>query len=265
MKKFTIFGNPVSHSKSPLMHNAGFGAIGFDGEYSKTHLENGDDIKKVFLEGEFCGANITVPHKEYAYRYADILDPLAKEIGAVNTFILEQDGKIKGYNTDALGFYKAIEAYKDVKSVLIFGAGGTAKSIAVILKSKGYEVTILNRSKNSEEFFLKSGCEFYDWDSFPIESKFDLIVNSTSAGLSDTNYPAPLQILEPIIKDGKYAIDCIYGKVTPFLQLAQKHHKISKDGEDMLLFQGVLAFELFTNTKADTLVVKTMREALKRG
>ena len=152
-----------------------------------------------------------------------------------------------------------------MKSVLILGAGGTAKSIAVILKSKGYEVTILNRSKNSEEFFLKSGCEFYDWDSFPIAQSFDLIVNSTSAGLKEESYPAPLSLLEPLVKNAKYAVDCIYGKVTPFLQLGQKYHKICKDGEDMLLFQGVLAFELFTGTKADEITVSVMREALKKG
>jgi shikimate dehydrogenase len=150
-----------------------------------------------------------------------------------------------------------------VKSVLILGAGGTAKSIAVILKSKGYEVTILNRSKNSEEFFLKSGCEFYDWDSFPISQSFDLIVNSTSAGLKEESYPAPLSLLEPLVKNAKYAVDCIYGKVTPFLQLAQKHHKICKDGEDMLLFQGVLAFELFTGIKADEKLIEVMRIGLK--
>lgn len=262
MKKFTIFGNPVSHSKSPQMHNAGFKALGFDGEYSKTHLENGDDIKKVFLEGEFSGANITVPHKEYAYRYADILDPLAKKIGAVNTYV-NIDGKIKGYNTDALGFYKAIEEFKDVKSVLILGAGGTAKSIAVILKEKNFEVTILNRSENSKDFFMSLGCEFYNFNSFPKEKRFDLIVNSTSAGLSDTEYPTPLEILEPLIKNGKYAIDCIYGKMTPFLQLAKKYSTIYKDGEDMLLFQGVIAFELFTNTKNDNKTVEAMRIGLK--
>ncbi|MBI3874007.1 MAG: shikimate dehydrogenase, partial [Arcobacter sp.] len=188
MKKFTIFGNPVAHSKSPQMHNAGFKALGFDGEYSKTHLENGDDIKKVFLEGGFSGANITVPHKEYAFKYADSLDPLALQIGAVNTFILEDDGKIKGYNTDAFGFYKAIEEFKSVKSVLILGAGGTAKSIAVILKSKNYEVTILNRSENSKDFFVSLGCSFYEWNTFAQKNSFDLIVNSTSAGLSDENY-----------------------------------------------------------------------------
>lgn len=262
MKKFTIFGNPVSHSKSPQMHNAGFKALGFDGEYSKTHLENGDDIKRVFLEGGFSGANITVPHKEYAYRYADILDPLAQKIGAVNTYV-NVDGKIKGYNTDAIGFYKAIEEYKDVKSVLILGAGGTAKSIAVILKEKNFEVTILNRSENSKEFFLSIGCEFYTFESFPKEKKFDLIVNSTSAGLSDESYPTPLEILEPLVAYTKYAVDCIYGKITPFLVLAQKYHKIFKDGEDMLLYQGVLAFELFTKTKANTKTIEKMRIALK--
>jgi len=262
MKKFTIFGNPVAHSKSPQMHNAGFKAIGFGGEYSKTHLENGDDIKRVFLEGGFSGANITVPHKEYAYRYADSLDPLAQKIGAVNTYV-NVDGKIKGYNTDAFGFYKSIEKFENVNSILILGAGGTAKSIAVILKEKNFEVTILNRSENSKDFFQALGCEFYNFNSFPNEKRFDLIVNSTSAGLSDESYPAPLEILEPLIENTKYAVDCIYGKMTPFLQLAQKYSKIYKDGEDMLLFQGVIAFELFTNTKADDRLIEAMRVGLQ--
>jgi shikimate dehydrogenase len=264
MKKFTIFGNPVSHSKSPQMHNAGFRAIGFDGEYSKTHLENGDDIKKIFLEGGFSGANITLPHKEYAYRYADILDPLAQKIGAVNTYI-NIDGKIKGYNTDALGFYKSIEEFKDVKSVLILGAGGTAKSIAVILKEKNFEVTILNRSENSEEFFVSLDCNFYNWDSFQAEQEFDLIVNSTSAGLSDTEYPAPLEFLESLMKNAKYVIDCIYGKMTPFLLLAQEKNLVFKDGEDMLLYQGVVAFEYFTNTKIKEDTIESMRRGLKNS
>ncbi len=264
MKKFTIFGNPVSHSKSPLMHNAGFKALGFDGEYSKTLLENGDDIKKVFLEGGFSGANITVPHKEYAYRYADILDPLAQKIGAVNTYV-NIDGKIKGYNTDALGFYKAIEEFKDVKSVLILGAGGTAKSIAVILKEKNFEVTILNRSENSKDFFMSLGCEFYNFNNFPKEKMFDLIVNSTSAGLSDTEYPAPLDILQSLMSNGKYAIDCIYGKMTPFLLLAQEKNLVFKDGEDMLLYQGVVAFEYFTQSKIKEDTIESMRRGLKNS
>lgn len=263
MKKFTIFGNPVSHSKSPFIHNAGFEAIGFDGEYSKTLLENGDDIKKVFLDGGFSGANITVPHKEYAFKYADILDPLALQIGAVNTFILQSNGEIKGYNTDAYGFYKAIEDFGKIKNILILGAGGTAKSIAVILKSKNYEVTILNRSTNNKAFFTSIGCKFYTWENFDLKLRFDLIVNSTSAGLSDTNLPAPISLLQPLIEDCNYMIDCIYGKMTPFLSLAEKFNKTYKDGKDMLLYQGIIAFELFTKQKINNKTIEIMRKTLE--
>jgi len=269
MKTFTIFGNPVEHSKSPQMHNAGFDYLNFDAKYSKTHLKDGDTIKDVFLQNNISGANITVPHKEFAFKNADELDPFALKIGAVNTYINE-NGKVKAYNTDAPGFYKAIQEFKEVKSVLLLGAGGTAKAIAVILREHDINVTILNRSQNSREFFTNLGCKFHDWDSMRLIFSgggtiisFDLIVNSTSAGLKDELYPAPLEILTPIIENSKAAFDCIYGKQTPFLKLADKNNIPFKDGEDMLLYQGVIAFELFTNTKATKELVETMRAGLK--
>jgi shikimate dehydrogenase len=261
MEQFTIFGNPVKHSKSPNMHNAGFDFINFDGNYSKTLLEDGNMIKKVFLDNGFKGANITVPHKEYAFKNADIVDEFAQKIGAVNTYI-NDNGKVKAYNTDAPGFYKAIEEYKDVKNILLLGAGGTAKAIAVYLTHKGYNITVLNRSENSKKFFESLRCIFSKWDDFKIEH-YEMIINSTSAGLSDNSYPAPLEILEPLIKSSKYAIDCIYGKMTPFLELAREHNLIYKDGEDMLLYQGVLAFEYFTNAKATPELIEIMRKGLK--
>jgi shikimate dehydrogenase len=247
------------------MHNSGFSFIGFDGEYSKNYLEDGNNLKKAFLEGGFSGANITVPHKENAFRQADILDPLALKIGAVNTYILEEDGKIKGYNTDAYGFFQTIKDFSDTKSVLILGAGGTAKSIAVILRSKDYEVTILNRSQNSKEFFTSLGCSFYTYETFDTKIKYQLVVNSTSAGLSDTSLPAPFLLLEPIVLNCKYMVDCIYGKITPFLALAIKLNKIYKDGEDMLLYQGVVAFELFTHQKISLDTIEIMRKSLKNN
>jgi len=261
MKHFTIFGNPVKHSKSPAMHNAGFEFIGFEGDYSKTLLEDGDTIKEVFLQNNFQGANITVPFKEYAFKHADDIDEFALKIGAVNTY-LNENGKVKAYNTDAPGFYMAIQEYQDIKNILLIGAGGTAKAIAVYLTRKGYNLTILNRSEKSKEFFESLGCKFYTWDNFtPLN--YELIVNSTSAGLADDNYPAPIKLLTPLIQNTKYAIDCIYGKMTPFLKLAKKQNIIYKDGEDMLLYQGVLAFELFTKTKSTKAVIEKMRQALK--
>ena len=261
MKTYTIFGNPVKHSKSPNMQNSGLKHIGFEGNYNTTLLEDGTQIKNIFLENGFYGANITVPHKENAFIYADEVRGLAQKIGAVNTYINE-NGKVVAYNTDAPGFMKAIEEFGTIHKAIIIGAGGTAKAIAVAFKDAGIKTTVLNRSENRLDFFKKLGCTTSSWDNFTCEN-YDLVINSTSAGLSDDSYPAPLELLTSILENGKFAIDCIYGKVTPFLAEAKKHNLPSKDGEDMLLYQGVIAFEYFTNTKATDELIEAMRNGLK--
>jgi len=260
-KEFVIFGNPVEHSKSPQMHNAGFKALEFEGEYKKHLLEDGETIKKVFLENGYAGANITVPHKEVAFRNADEVIGLANEIKAVNTYI-NKDGKIIAYNTDAPGFLYAIESFGEIKSVLILGAGGTAKAVSLALQQSDVDVTVLNRSETKLSFFKEHQIKAFSWDKFNPE-KYDLIVNTTSAGLKDDSYPCDKELLEGLLKEANGAFDCIYGKITPFLALAQKIGIPTKDGEDMLLFQGLLAFELFTNTKADNSVIEAMRRGLR--
>ena len=274
MIKYTIFGNPVSHSKSPQMHNAGFKMLNIEACYDKSHLEDGSKIKNVFLENNIQGANITVPHKEDAFENADEIRGLANDIGAVNTYINE-NGKVIAYNTDAPGFMKSIEEFGKINNTIILGAGGTAKAIAVAFKNAGIKTTVLNRSSNRLEFFKELGCTTYDWDTFKV-AKYDLVINSTSAGLKDehkcnesrtpiceNNYPAPLEIVENILDNSTNAIDCIYGKMTPFLQLAKNKELRYKDGEDMLLYQGVIAFELFTDVKATDKLIQAMRDGLK--
>ena len=260
-EKFVIFGNPVAHSKSPQMQNAGFEALDYDGVYEKHHLEDGATIKTTFLENSYEGANITVPHKEFAYKNADEVRGLANKIQAVNTYINE-NGKIIAYNTDAPGFLKAIESFGEVKNVLLLGAGGTAKAIALALQEKGIKVTVLNRSAGKLEFFKNEGITSYSWDDFKAE-EYDLVVNSTSAGLKDEYLPCDKEILEPILEKASFAFDCVYGKITPFLALAKQNGCEVKDGEDMLLFQGVLAFEYFTKQKVGEDVVEAMRKGLK--
>lgn len=259
--KFAIFGNPVAHSKSPQMQNAGFKHINYNAIYEKHLLINGDDLKKEFLNSAYKGANITVPHKEKAFLQADIVEGIAQKIQAVNTYILK-DKKIFAYNTDAYGFLKAIENFGKINKVLILGAGGTAKAISFALEEKNIDFTILNRSKTKLSFFKNHNFKTFTFDDFIIE-KYDLVVNSTSAGLKDEELPAPKKLLEDILKNTSFVFDCIYGKKTPFLDLAEKLNCKTKDGEDMLLFQGVLAFELFTNTKADKTLVEAMRKGLK--
>ena len=261
MEKFVIFGNPVVHSKSPQMQNAGLNHINYNGIYEKHHLEDGSKIKETFLRNGYSGANITVPHKEVAFINADIVKGLAQKIKAVNTYKLV-DGKIEAYNTDAPGFLKAIESFGEIKNVLLLGAGGTAKALSLALKEKGINVTVLNRSAEKLSFFENHSIKCFTWDKFEIDD-FDLVVNSTSAGLKDDFLPCPKEILDDVFKKASFAFDCVYGKITPFLALAKENKLLIKDGEDMLLFQGVLAFEYFTNTKADEKLVEAMRKGLK--
>ena len=261
MKKFVIFGDPIEHSKSPQMQNAGFKNLNINATYEKHHLTVGKLLKKTFLDNDITGANITVPHKEEAFNQADEIIGLANKIGAVNTYI-NKDDKVIAYNTDAAGFMKAIEEFKDVTKVLILGAGGTARAIAVALTEAKKNVTVLNRSKDKLEFFKDLGCKTFTWDKFILDN-FDLVVNSTSAGLKNKEYPFDKIRLENIFLNSRYAFDCIYGKQTPFLELAKKERLVSKDGEDMLLYQGVLALQLFTNKEATESTVDAMRAGLK--
>jgi shikimate dehydrogenase len=230
------------------MHNLAFWDLGYRGCYTRYQLQNGEELRNKFFELGIQGANITVPHKEHAFNACDQLDEFAQKVGAVNT-IVKKGEKLYGYNTDAPGFLRAIGEFRDIKSVLFLGAGGTAQSTSIILREAGYEVDILNRSKKRLERFEKEGFTTYTFDTFTINNHYDLVVNMTSAGLEDESYPCPVLFLEKIIPKAKACVDVIYGKETPFLKLAKSYHKPTKDGSDMLLYQGIIAFEYFTEGK----------------
>ncbi len=261
MKLYAIFGNPVAHSISPTLHNYTFKKLGFDGCYTKILVKDGAKMRDIFLSYRLQGANITVPHKEEAFRLADEVLGIAKEIGAVNTWY-NKNGKIIAYNTDAPGFYESVKEF-DFNSILILGAGGTAKALALYFKEMGYNPTILNRSASRLSYFTQKGFEVYTWEEFEPRN-FDLVINTTSAGLKDENLPAPKELLEKLFKEAKYAVDVIYNKTTPFLALAQSFGLKTKDGTEMLLYQGILAFEIFTDyTYTKEEIEKRMHESLE--
>jgi shikimate dehydrogenase len=262
MKLFSIFGNPVSHSISPKMHNQALSDLKIQGCYIRTCITDPNMLMKTFQNLKLDGANVTVPHKEVAFLQCDKVDSLAKQIGAVNTLVRNKE-EIYGYNTDAPGFYKAIQSFGKINNVLILGAGGTAKAVATILREKSLHVTILNRSKQRLASFEKQDFECYSWDDFPFDS-YDLIVNTTSAGLHDNNLPLETTLLEALMQKSKFAFDVIYNKQTPFLQFAKQNSLLYKDGADMLLYQGVLAFNLFFSNKYDEAVIeKSMKKIFK--
>ena len=245
MKLFAIFGDPVTHSRSPLMHNCVFKNLNYKACYTRVHLLDGSKLKETFFSLGLSGANVTVPHKEEAYKACDEVRGFAKNVGVVNTLVNE-NGKLIGYNTDADGFMFAIEEFGDVKNILVLGAGGTAKALVSRFLQDDIKVSVLNRSEGRLSYFKELGCTCHTWDSFKSED-YDLVVNTTSAGLKDEELPAPKEIIDSALDHTNFVADAIYGKLTPFLKLAKEKNITFKDGADMLLGQGVLANELFVN------------------
>lgn len=241
---YLIFGNPIDHSKSPLMHNYYFKKSGINECYGRYLLTNGAEIINKFKELNIKGANVTVPHKENAYKLCDEIRGVATEIGAVNTLVKEGD-KIVGYNTDAPGFLEAIKEF-DYKNPLIIGAGGTAKALSAVLDN----ITVINRSAKRLEYFKNKSIDAFTWEELE-RFDFDLIINTTSAGLADNSLPMPNEMLDKLFANASYAVDVIYGKKTPFLKEAEKYKLKTKNGLDMLVYQGVLAMELFLGKKLD--------------
>ncbi|MGD9968912.1 MAG: shikimate dehydrogenase [Sulfuricurvum sp.] len=262
MKLYTIFGDPVSHSRSPLMHNHVFRTLGIDGCYTRTPLSDGNRLKEVFFAKGLSGANVTVPHKEAAYQQCDEVRGIAQTIKAVNTLINE-NGRLIGYNTDAEGFMEAIREFGELRNALIIGAGGTARALSIVFRERGIVPTLLNRSEGRLEYFRDQGIASFTWNTFT-PAPYDLIVNTTSAGLSDQELPLPKELLDSLLSLAKGAVDVIYGKQTPFLQAVKGHNLPFKDGSDMLLEQGVLANHLFIDKQADPETIRTpMRESFR--
>lgn len=261
MKLLGIMGDPVSHSLSPLIHNAAIAKLGLEPSvYTRLLVGNAGELRRRFDTHGLFGGNITVPHKEAAFAQCDEVRGLARKIGAVNTWVREKD-RIIGYNTDAPGFMEAIAPIGTPKRTLILGAGGTARAIAVAFNDRGWDATVLNRSASRLDFFKSLGIKTATWQTLP-EEAFDLVINTTSAGLKDEALPLEASVLERYFKNARFAVDAIYGKVTPFLKQAGALGLQTQDGGAMLVAQAVLAFEHFFPGNDRALIDTAMKAAL---
>lgn len=262
LRFFAVYGNPIAHSKSPILHNHTFSHYGIGGYYGRLLLENGKDLRESFRAYNLSGANITIPFKEEAYKQCDCVRGIAQEIGACNTWVRE-NGKIIGYNTDAQGFYESVKDFK-MSNALVLGAGGSAKAVAMILKTHNIDTTIINRSAGKLEFFSKKGFTCFVSDEFRANGAYDIVINTTSAGLNDESLPFAKQGLQEIFTHSSYAFDLIYGKQTPFLALASQCGLECKDGREMLIYQAALALALFVKecSLVPSEIAKIMSEVL---
>ncbi|MGP1449594.1 MAG: shikimate dehydrogenase [Wolinella sp.] len=249
MRQYAVIGNPISHSKSPILHNTLFQTLKFPAFYGRYLLTKEEKLAEKIRTLRLSGANITVPFKEAAFRQCDEVRGIAKQIGSVNT-IVQEDGRLIGYNTDANGFFSTLK--REPRRVLILGAGGTSRAISAILNEHKIPFLVLNRSKARLESFRTLGYKTATHEEFSarfLEDEFDLVINSTSAGLDDNELPLPRELLMLLFKRGRGAdaYDVIYGKQTPFLKLANELGAKISDGRMMLLEQAAIASHYFIN------------------
>ena len=260
MDRYVVFGNPIAHSKSPVLHRLFAEQTGQSMQYD-TLLAPLDGFAPCalafFQEGR--GANVTVPFKEDAYRLANSLTPRAQRAGAVNTLSKQADGSLLGDNTDGAGLVRDLTVNAGFslkgKRILILGAGGAVRGALEPLLAQGpTSVTIANRTVEKAEMLVELFSDLgpvaasgFDWLREPV----DLIINATSASLAGELPPIASSLIEP----GKtLCYDMMYGKEpTPFCAWATEHRAGQvMDGLGMLAEQAAEAFYLWRGVRPDT-------------
>ncbi|MGH2497210.1 MAG: shikimate dehydrogenase [Ktedonobacteraceae bacterium] len=276
MKQVGLIGYPVAHSRSPQMHNAAFRAIGFDAQYTLWETPPGTLGKRVaaLRAQNMLGANVTIPYKEDVVPLLDECDMLAARIGAVNT-IVNRNGKLIGYNTDAPGMLRALAECPGSpfdsrdKETVILGTGGAARAAAVALLDAGARsVTIVGRDETRINVLLDhlaptaneqiNGALFNSAEANVCLRTAELVVNATSVGLKSSDDPLLIDV--NLLSASSVVMDMVFNAgLTPLLQAARAHGCFVMHGLSMLLYQGTLAFELWTGRDAP---VEVMRKAL---
>lgn len=281
MQRVGIFGYPISHSVSPHMHNAAFnqpGYLGYEAKYFPWETYPNQLTERVeMIKGDgFLGANVTVPHKQTVMKYLDEIDNLAMRIGAVNT-IVNQDGRLVGSNTDALGFVNSLQDVAGLSvnglEVVLIGAGGAARAAAYALADgEAGSLAIANRTIERAESLageigktgtLVGAFGLDDPDFLSACERADLIVNSTSVGMlhgpAEGKSPIPAEVISP----GCVVYDMVYNPPkTPLLMDAERSGAKSVGGLPMLVYQGAAAWSLWTGLEAP---VDAMFEAAKEA
>ena len=271
-----VIGDPIEHTMSPVMHNAAFKELGLDYVYVPLRVSPGElaGAIKGMKAFNIQGLNVTLPHKVEVMPLLDEVDDLALKIGAVNT-IVNDGGVLKGYNTDATAFLRAL-LEKGVqprgKSVAILGAGGVARAISYILAENAAHLVILNRKMEldwaeelagwiSRHFRIKvKALELNEANLAAVLESVDIVVNATSVGMKPDFDKTPLPAR--LLRSELVVFDVVYNPVeTRLLKEAEAAGAGTVGGLDMFVWQGALAFEEWTGCKAPFEVMK--REALK--
>jgi len=264
-----LIGNPVEHTLSPLIHNTLAAAMGENLVYVPFPVAQGslEEAVKGAYALNLLGLNVTVPYKSQVMPFLKKIDPLAETIGAVNTLV-RVEGGYQGYNTDMPGLYRAMEedgVHLEGEKVLILGAGGVARAVAILAAQKGAaEIVLLNRTLERAQRVcqevndmvgrrLAKAMALEEYASLPGEAW--LAIQATNVGLFPNTEET---LIEDVAFYQKIQVgyDLIFNPAqTRFMRLVQESGGRAFNGLKMLLYQGVIAYELWTGTKVDEVLV----------
>ncbi|CAL4906270.1 unnamed protein product [Urochloa decumbens] len=260
-KVIGIIGNPVSHSKSLTVQNQAFRSVGFNAVFLPFLSDDVVKFLKTFSLSEYAGFSCTMPHKETVVRCCDDLDPIARDIGAINTIVRRPDGKLVGYNTDYVGAISAIEdAIRASQPIdpatsplarrlfVVIGAGGAAKAVAYGAKEKGARVVIANRTFARAQDLARliggTALTISELETYHPEDGM-ILANATSVGMYPNVNETPLS--KEALSNYSIVFDAVYiPKETRLLREAAECGITAVNGLEMLSRLAVVQFELFT-------------------
>ncbi|WP_339200547.1 shikimate dehydrogenase [Paenibacillus sp. FSL P2-0322] len=267
-----VLGDPIKHSKSPLMHKIALRAAGIEGDFVPLHVKPDqlEDAMKGICAMHFRGVNVTIPHKVEVMKYLDEIDEGARLIGAVNT-IVNDNGRLKGYNTDGIGYVRSLkeETSVDLKGarIAVLGAGGAARGVIhALLEEQPESVIILNRTRDkAEQLALEWTTEaipvrgYSNEDAKSVLATVNVLINTTSVGMSPLSDELPLET--SLIPEGIIVSDLIYNPLeTRLLRESREQRGCTVHGGlGMFVYQGAVAFEYFTGVVP---AVEQMRAAV---
>lgn len=271
MEKYAVFGNPVSHSKSPLIHQIFAEQTGIAHHYGRicAPLDSFEQAIREFFADGGEGANVTLPFKQQAWEFADELSERAALASAVNTLKKRADGRILGDNTDGIGLLSDLERLGMIgpeDRVLLVGAGGAARGVILPLLSLGCTLTLTNRTRaradELAQLFQHSGAiQACGFDELTHRG-FDLIINATSSGVAGDVPALPGALIQPDTR----CYDMFYQTgLTPFLSWCQKAGaQHLADGLGMLVGQAAHSFFLWHGVMPDTApVIAKLKQAMQ--
>jgi shikimate dehydrogenase len=269
-----VIGDPISHTRSPAMHNAAFAAVGLDWVYLPFHVtaQNLKGAVEGFRATGVRGINATVPHKPALLELVDYMSEEASFIGAINTLIFEPDGRVRGDNTDARGFLAAMRDHQVVvprgQKVVVLGAGGAARAVVAALGGAGVsEIMIVNRTESrAHDLAARArdrmgvaarGCPLASESLRAALSGAAMLVNTTSGGMHGST---PLTVDPDLLRPPLVVYDIVYSPPeTELLKAASANGCDVLNGLSMLVHQAAIAFECWTGVPAP---VDVMRDAL---